>query len=113
MLPTNPCLSCGACCALFEVVFDQSETDVYRHEGVPVQYTVRVDQTRCAMLGTESRSKRCSALEGRVTQKVSCAIYSLRPSCCREFRGGWEKDIINPICNRARAAYGLPPFEAY
>ena len=113
MPATNPCLSCGACCALFEVVFDQSETDAHRDGGVPVQYTVRVDQNRCAMRGTERRNKRCAALEGKVTHAVSCAIYNRRPSCCRDFRGGWEKDIVNPICNRARATYGLPPFDDF
>jgi Fe-S-cluster containining protein len=109
----NPCLSCGACCALFKVVFDQSETDQYRGVGVPVEYTVKVDQTRCAMRGTETRNKRCEALEGRVTCGVRCAIYNHRPSCCRDFRAGWEKDIINPICNRARTAYGLQPFDDF
>ena len=112
-MPANPCLSCGACCALFEVAFDQCETDACRDGGVPVQYTVRVDQTRCAMRGTESGNKRCAALEGKVSHAVSCAIYSRRPSCCRDFRGGWEKDIVNPICNRARITYGLPPFDDF
>jgi uncharacterized protein len=109
----NPCLSCGACCALFRVVFDQSETDEDRDGGVPVQYTVKVDQARCAMRGTEARNKRCAALVGSVARRVSCAIYGQRPSCCRDFHAGWEKDIVNPICNRARSTYGLPPFDAY
>ena len=113
MSDVNPCLSCGACCALFKVVFDQSETEECRAGGVPVQYTVKVDQTRCAMRGTEARNKRCAALEGSVARRVSCAIYAQRPSCCRDFRAGWEKDIVNPICNRARTAYGLQPFDDY
>ena len=109
----NPCVSCGACCALFKVVFDQNETDAYRGDGVPVQYTVRVDSTLCAMRGTETRNKRCAALEGQVTYRVRCTIYNQRPSCCRDFRASWEKDIVNPICNRARAVYGLPPFDEF
>jgi Fe-S-cluster containining protein len=113
MSAINPCLMCGACCALFRVGLDRCETDAYRVDGVPVQYTVGIDETRCAMRGTEGRKKRCEALQGRVGQAVSCAIYSRRPSCCRDFRGGWEKDIVNPICNRARATYGLPPFEDF
>lgn len=113
MPAANPCLRCGACCALFEVVFDQTETDACRDGGVPFQYTLRVDQARCAMRGTEGLNKRCAALEGKVTHTVSCAIYSRRPSCCRDFRGGWEKDIVNPICNRARTIYGLPPFDDF
>jgi uncharacterized protein len=113
-MPTiNPCLSCGACCALFKVVFDQSETDGYQVGGVPAQYSVRIGQSLCAMRGTDTFNKRCAALEGSVTRRVSCAIYGQRPSCCRDFRAGWEKDIINPICNRARTAYGLQPFDDY
>jgi Fe-S-cluster containining protein len=112
MPATNPCQQCGACCALFKVVFDQNETDPNCSIGVPVRYTIAVDQTRCAMRGTETRNKRCAALEGIVGRGVSCVIYSRRPSCCRDFRGGWETDIVNPICNRARATYGLPPFDS-
>ena len=113
MPATNPCQSCGACCAFFKVVFDQNETDANCSGGVPIQYTLAVDPVRRAMRGTETRSKRCAALEGMVGRGVNCAIYNRRPSCCRNFRGGWEKDIVNPICNRARAVYGLPPFDSY
>jgi Fe-S-cluster containining protein len=113
MPATNPCQRCGACCAFFEVLFDQNETDDFREGGVPVQYTVGVGQARCAMRGTESRNKRCAALEGVVSREVSCAIYNQRPSCCRDFLAGWEKDIVNPVCNRARTSYGLPPFDDF
>ena len=113
MTEFNLCLSCGACCAMFKVVFDLGETDAYPGGAVPAHFTVKVDDTRCAMRGTEARNKRCAALEGSVARRVSCAIYAQRPSCCRDFRAGWEKDIVNPICNRARTAYGLQPFDDY
>lgn len=113
MLEFNPCLRCGACCAMFKVVFDQSETDAYPGGGVPARYAAKVGGTRCAMRGTETFNKRCAALEGSVARGVSCAIYAQRPSCCRDFRAGWEKDIVNPICNRARTVYGLSPFDDF
>jgi uncharacterized protein len=113
MSESNPCLSCGACCALFKVVFDLGETDTFPGGGVPAGLTVKVDAFRCAMRGTEIFNKRCAALKGIVARGVSCAIYGQRPSCCRDFRAGWEKDVVNPICNRARTVYGLQPFDDY
>jgi Fe-S-cluster containining protein len=113
MPEANPCLSCGACCALFKVVFNQTETDANQGGIVPAGYTVKINPTQCVMRGTERINKRCAALEGRVGQQVNCAIYDRRPSCCHGFRGAWEKDVVNPDCNRARATYGLQPFECY
>ena len=113
MTERNPCLNCGACCALFKVAFEQTETDANAGGKVPVHYTVNIDQFRCAMLGTERVHKRCAALQGSVGNAVSCSIYSRRPSCCRNFRGSWEKDIVNPVCDRARVTYGLHPFGAF
>jgi uncharacterized protein len=113
MPESNPCLSCGACCALFRVTFDQSESDENHDGGVPVQYTLKISRTRCAMRGTETRNKRCAALVGSIARGVSCAIYSRRPSCCRDFHAGWEGNFVNPVCNRARTTYGLPPFDDF
>lgn len=113
MAERNPCLNCGACCALFKVAFAQTETDENEGGIVPAGYTVKIDATRCAMRGTERRSKRCVALEGSVGHRVSCTIYSQRPSCCHNFRGAWENGVVNPTCNRARMVYGLQPFDDY
>jgi Fe-S-cluster containining protein len=109
----NPCLSCGACCALFKVAFDQTETDEEEGGIVPVRYTIKIDQTRCAMRGTERSNKRCMALEGVVGKQVICTIYGHRPKCCHNFIASWEKDIVNPICDRARITFGLQPFDAF
>ncbi len=109
----NYCLSCGACCALFKVVFDRIETDEYEGGIVPVRYTVKIDRTRCAMRGTERRSKRCAALAGIVGKQVCCRIYEQRPSCCHNFIAAWEKETSNPTCNRARVTYGLQPFDEF
>jgi len=55
------------------------------------------------MAGTESRPARCVSLQGEVGRQVSCGIYPLRSSSCRELQPGDEK------CLRARAAHGLEP----
>ncbi|WP_420888638.1 YkgJ family cysteine cluster protein [Chromobacterium amazonense] len=62
---SNPCQSCGACCANFRVSFYWAEAD----DGggaIPSQFTEKVnDWTRC-MRGTWSNSPRCVALQGEV-----------------------------------------------
>ena len=57
------------------------------------------------MQGTNRPEPRCIALEGEVGGCVSCTIYPNRPSPCRQF----EAFDAEGACNRARAAYGLPP----
>jgi hypothetical protein len=54
------------------------------------------------MQGTEKNPVHCIALEGEVGKQVSCNIYALRSSTCREFEAGTEE------CNRARAMHHLP-----
>jgi uncharacterized protein len=110
---TNPCLSCGACCALFKVVFDQIESDENQGGIVPAAFALKINPTQCVMRGTSGFNKRCAALQGRVGERVSCAIYDRRPSTCKAFHAAWERDIVNPVCNRARATYGLQPFEYF
>ena len=95
------------------MAFDQTETDENEGGIVPAQYTVNIDRTRCAMRGTERSNKRCAALEGIVGRQVRCTIYGCRPLCCHNFLASWEKDIVNPICDRARITYGLQPFDAF
>ena len=100
---SNPCTSCGACCAKFRVSFYWAESDAYPGGHVPVALTVLVTPHRLAMRGTDSGSPRCVALEGEVGRQVGCAIYGQRPTPCREFTAGDER------CNAARRVYGLTP----
>ncbi|WP_434634751.1 YkgJ family cysteine cluster protein [Chromobacterium sp. CV08] len=97
---SNPCQSCGACCASFRVSFYWAEAD----DGgglVPNTLTEKVnDWTRC-MRGTWSGSPHCAALRGEVGAGVACDIYPRRPSPCREVEAG------SPQCLRARAMHGL------
>ena len=94
-MPENPCQACGACCAAFRVDFHPAELAGGAFawgEGVPRALTVPVTATLVRMCGTDAARPRCVALEGRVGEAVSCAIYASRSSPCREF-GIWTKPL--------------------
>jgi Fe-S-cluster containining protein len=107
----NPCLDCGACCAFYRVSFHWSETERSLGGATPAELTRKVGPHRAAMR-TESQSPRCVALDGTIGTAVSCSIYVRRPSPCREFQASWVNGVRNELCDRARAAHGLPPLEA-
>ena len=101
-------MSCGACCAWFRVSFYWAEGD---DGGGPVPSDLTESLTpflRC-MAGTNEKKPRCRALHGEVGHAVRCTIYDARPSPCREFLMSGERGQHNKACDRARAAYGLPP----
>lgn len=101
----NPCLTCGACCSYFRVSFYWGE--LHSEFAVPEAFTEPVSPTRLAMTGTNQSRPRCVALQGRVGDCVSCAIYPNRPSPCRDF----QPFDADGACTRARAAFGLPPLD--
>ncbi|ATA22239.1 hypothetical protein EDC48_11854 [Gibbsiella quercinecans] len=104
----NPCVSCGACCAYFRVSFYWAEAD----DGggvVPASLTEPLTPFLRCMQGTNSKSPRCTALDGEIGKAVSCSIYLNRPSPCREFDQSGLNGLRNEACDRARARYGLPP----
>ncbi len=113
----NPCITCGACCAHFRVSFYWAETDPARGGSVPEEWTEDVTGWIRCMRGTNQPHPHCAALEGSVGGLVRCRIYANRPSPCREFgihvRAGKilasQSDLER--CNRARAAYHLPPLD--
>ncbi|MBU0985767.1 MAG: YkgJ family cysteine cluster protein, partial [Proteobacteria bacterium] len=105
----NPCLHCGACCALFRASFYWAETDEFTPGGVPAQMTVKINDFLVAMQGTERRPPRCDALLGTIGQQVFCSIYDQRSQICRDFEPSWRKNRSNPRCNQARLAWGLKP----
>ncbi|WP_410015234.1 YkgJ family cysteine cluster protein [Sodalis sp. C49] len=108
---SNPCMSCGACCAWFRVSFYWAEGD---DGGGPVPHALTEPLTpflRC-MRGTNERTPRCHALAGEVGKAVRCTIYAGRPSPCREFAMAGDGGRPNDACDRARAHYGLPPLAA-
>jgi Fe-S-cluster containining protein len=70
----NPCVTCGACCALFRVSFHWSEADAGTGGRTPAELSVRVTPHRVAMRGTEKVPIRCIALEGEIGKRVGCTI---------------------------------------
>lgn len=107
MSETNPCLNCGACCGYFRVSFFWGEC-VSAGGLVPDEAVVQISPSRVAMIGTDSKPCRCTALSGEVGQQVACTLYAQRSNTCREFEASWEHGEHNPSCDAARAAYGLP-----
>jgi|SRR5690606_32315876 len=105
---SNPCLTCGACCAHFRVSFYWGEC---RSAGgcVPDEKVVQVTPHLVAMKGTDTKPARCVGLLGEVGQSVRCTFYEQRSTTCREFEASWTHGEPNPACDAARAAHGLPP----
>lgn len=105
---SNPCISCGACCATFRVDFAREEL---LSEGGTVPDSLAIDLLPglCRMRGTDHASPRCAALVGTVGQQASCGIYEWRPSPCREFGLRAPLGIGDDACNRARRRHGLAP----
>ena len=105
----NPCLSCGACCALFRASFYWSEISDFTPGGVPAELTVKIDDFLVAMKGSEKIPPRCNCLVGEIGRKVYCSIYEKRSSVCRDFKPAWEDSNPSPGCDQARLKWGLKP----
>lgn len=109
----SPCETCGACCAFFFVSFPDTEASDTPGGVVPVGMTSKSDHAEHFMKGTNGRSPRCIALEGKVGEHVRCLIYKNRPSACRNFTLSWKNNRGNLLCDRARGYFGLQPFSKY
>lgn len=110
MPDTNPCLSCGACCAHFRVSFFWGECQS-AGGSVPDAAVIAINSTYVAMIGTDRKPARCSALMGSIGQGVRCTMYENRSTSCQEFHASWEHGQHNPQCDAARAAHGMLPLE--
>ncbi|KRW62216.1 YkgJ family cysteine cluster protein [Pseudomonas sp. TTU2014-080ASC] len=108
MSDNNPCLTCGACCAFFRVSFFWGECQS-AGGTVPDDKVVQISPHRVAMIGTDAKPSRCTALMGTVGDGVRCTLYEHRSSPCREFEASWVDGVHNPRCDDARRAHGLPP----
>lgn len=106
----HPCLSCGACCSYFRVLFDVQEMTDPQYSP-PSDYVVKVDETTNAMMGTLEQRIRCVALSGKIGESVQCSIYENRPSCCRGFSASYENGQRNRRCDKARLSKGLRALE--
>ncbi len=109
----NPCITCGACCAYFRVVFYWREAENNSEHRVPQNLTTDIDTFKRCMIGTTEKSgNRCIALRGKVGQKVGCSIYLNRPTPCRAFPASYIDGGPNKRCAEARLAHGLKPLTA-
>ncbi|MGH9948865.1 MAG: YkgJ family cysteine cluster protein, partial [Pyrinomonadaceae bacterium] len=97
------CVTCGACCAFpmavsiteneaarignyTEVVLDREYADVVVGRFIP-----------------RAENDKCVNLDGKLGERIGCAIYEERPKCCREFDAGSDR------CHEFRRIYGLEP----
>ena len=92
-----PCTECGACCASYRVSF-------YWSEGahLPEPMVEKVTPVMACMAGTQGPAPRCAALQGKVGERVRCAVYESRPPVCRDVVRGDER------CIAARRRHALP-----
>lgn len=101
----NPCQSCGACCVSLRVSFPVDEVDGCLGGLVPQALTESYGSSACMRTMADGR---CVALRGIVGEEVSCAIYELRPSSCREFAPLAALGRSNAACTDARRRHRLP-----
>ncbi len=104
---SNPCLGCGVCCTHFRISFYFGELDTKPMGFVPNEKTSKINDFFACMKGTETGG-RCVALLGTPGENISCAIYSNRPTPCREFPVFMEDGNPNPKCNELRSKAGIP-----
>ncbi len=71
---------------------------------MPENYTEPVTAVYSCMAGTNQKNPRCIALEGSIGEQVSCGMYQLRSSSCKEVQ------IADEQCNKARMAHNMIPF---
>ena len=110
MSEVSPCLNCGACCSHFRVSFFWGECSS-SGGTVPDELVTQITPSRVAMIGTDQKPARCTALVGEVGNVVQCSIYDKRSSTCREFEASWENGEQNVDCDAARARFDLPPLD--
>lgn len=71
---------------------------------MPEHYTEPVTSVYSCMARTNQKNPRCIALEGSIGEQVSCGMYELRSSSCKEVQ------IADAQCNKARMAHNMIPF---
>jgi uncharacterized protein len=104
MSGSNPCQSCGACCAHFRIMLYPDEVSPLG--GVPRALTEPAGGAFC-MKGTAAYPPRCIALEGEPGSAVRCTIYEQRPQVCREFNEYETDGSPNMRCFKLRGI--VPP----
>ena len=91
--PIPDCVTCGGCCAWSEtwpvLIGDRDG------EGIP-EDLIDVENQRM-----QSYGNRCTALDGKLGDRVGCSVYHHRPLVCREFAAGSDD------CHMVRRELGL------
>lgn len=77
--------------------------------GVPDALALPLVGRLMRMRGSDDVQPRCVALSGEIGVQVACAIYSARPSPCRDFAPYAALGIGDDACARARRRHGLRP----
>lgn len=110
---TNPCVSCGHCCANMIIGVTPIQRSVFEKALEKcVEYKGNViyshDPTNHMPFGVFIIDEDCPFLERSLEGTVKCKIYKeeTRPSACRNFKEGSDE------CNRIRSDNGLPPIDA-
>jgi uncharacterized protein len=104
----SPCQACGACCATYRVTLQHDEIDEVPGGRVPAGLVEPFTGQLMCMRGTADAPRRCSALRGRIGERVSCAIYEFRPAACREFAPLAAVGRGDEACGEARRLHHLP-----
>ena len=68
------------------------------------QANLQVPKTNLAMVATNQKNPRCIALQGTIGEQVSCGMYELRSTSCKEVQ------VADVQCNKARIAHNMIPF---
>ena len=71
---------------------------------MPEEAVEAITPVYSCMKGTNQKNPRCIALEGSIGEQVSCGMYQLRSSSCKEVQ------IADEQCNKARMAHNMIPF---
>lgn len=107
------CQTCGACCGNLPTQVDDflgelTVDDVLRlSPSARDELVIRHhDGQRFLRVVDDESGSRCLSLEGEIGTKVSCRIYTKRPSFCRTFTAGSE------ACLGARILRGVDPLPA-
>lgn len=103
------CQACGACCCnsdqnkaeRFVDYVEVLKRDALRKEARLLRKLTVVNGRGERHLALRGREQRCVALEGKLGDRVACAIYSLRPSACRKVEAGSKE------CRERRAERGI------
>jgi Fe-S-cluster containining protein len=103
------CQACGACCCntdenraeeYVDYVEVSARSALHRQPGLLRKLTV-VNGKGERHMKLKGKEQRCAALEGALGERVSCAIYELRPPACRAVKPGSKE------CLRDRRERGI------